>query len=162
MMFDRGELEQLYDRYAPLAYARARRLLGDDEVAWDVVHDVFVRLAQRRSVGRDPLRYLYRATTNACIDHRRRMVHRATLPLDEALCGAADARVVDSMATRALLDTLWESLDETDRQIAVLCFVDGLTQAEIARVLGIWRRTVGRRLDRIRSRARALAEEIAS
>ena len=152
-------LGRLYDRYAPLAHARARRLLGDDEQAWDVVHDVFVRLARRGDAGRDPLRYVYRATTNACIDHRRRAVHRTTVPLDEALWQAADARIDDTAGARAALEALWSGLDETDRQIVVLHFVDGLPQEEVAEALGIWRRTVGRRLVRLRDRARALVQE---
>ncbi len=153
---EQGELARLYTRHAPAVFARARRLLGDETQAWDVTHDVFVRLAARRKPPRAPVRYLYRAVTNACIDRWRRADGRWAVPLDEAP-GTRDPR--QAALARSVLRALWADLDETDRRIAVLRFVDGLPQREIASILGIWRRTVGRRLDRIIARARALAEE---
>lgn len=151
-----SELARLYTRYAPMALARARRLLGDEALAWDVTHDVFLRLGSRRRPTHEPVRYLYRAITHACIDRWRRAEVRRPVELDES-DGAVDPHA--ATVARDVLRAVWDELDETDRHIVVLRFVDGLPQQEIAEILGVWRRTVGRRLDRITARARALSEE---
>lgn len=156
MTLSSDELTELYTRYGPIALARARRLLGDEALAWDITHDVFVRLSARRAPTRQPVRYLYRAITHACIDAWRRAEVRRPVELDADLAGADPFAAT---LARDVLRAVWHELDETDQQIVVLRFVDGLPQSEIAEILGVWRRTVGRRLKRIEGRARALAEE---
>jgi RNA polymerase sigma-70 factor, ECF subfamily len=57
------------------AVAFARSLLRDPAAAEDVVHDCFCRLLRRADVydlPRDGTKLLYRAITNACINHTQR------------------------------------------------------------------------------------------
>lgn len=159
-----ADLEAIYRTCAPLAFRRARRLLDDESEAWDVVHEVFERMARHPgSVGRraQPMTYVYRATVNACINRwRHRDVRRDpenTFVVASLFEG--ERNIEQAAAARSLLAALWAQLDETDRQIVVMYHVDGLPQSEIADALSIWRRTVGRRLRRIRSLAEGLSDE---
>ena len=55
-----------------------------------------------------------------------------------------------------MLAAIGEQLDETEQQIVVLHYIDGLSQAQTAQVLGVWRRTIGRRIRNIEKKVRAL------
>ena len=57
----------------------------------------------------------------------------------------------------ALLEQIWDQVDDDElRQIAVHHYVDGMTHAEIARVLDVSRRTVGNRLQQLAELAQSL------
>ena len=53
------------------------------------------------------------------------------------------------------LSQLWRQLPEELATVGVYYYVDGMTHAEIARVMGVSRRTVGNRLKEISERAQA-------
>src|SRR5438270_1806274 len=138
-------LESAYELCAPSAFRRARELLGSDADAWDVVHKVFCRIAEGNLVARiqsRPMVYVYRATTNACLNEiAARRVRERSIPGGG---GAAPAAPSETVHARELLEKLDRRLDDLDRRVLVLSFHDGLSQEEIADVLGVWRRTVGR------------------
>ena len=150
------ELRRVYESCAPSAFVRARELLGSEADAWDVVQKVFCRLAESdllAEVSARPMAYVYRATTNACLNELKARRVRAGAPEEEAGGGRSSEEAIHA---RDLLEKLDPSLDDLDRQILVLGFYDGLPQEKIAEVLGVWRRTIGRRLNRLR----ALVEDL--
>src|SRR5205807_662621 len=70
----RQELETLYRQYAPVLFRRARRLVGRDAEAWDVVQQVFERLMTSSEAFRreaSPMTWLWRITTNVALNHLR-------------------------------------------------------------------------------------------
>lgn len=69
-----AEVAQAYRDYAGAVYARGLRILRDREAARDVTQEVFVRcFGHRPSLppGRDLLAWLYRVTTNLCLNALR-------------------------------------------------------------------------------------------
>lgn len=149
------ELRALFARYAPAVHRRARALLRDESEAWDVVQEVFKKLAESpRAFRREaqPMTFLYRATTNHCLNLlRAQRVRQRTLPADDAAYEPARADARD------LLEALLARLDDRALEIATLHFFDGLTQEEIVPVVGLSRKTVGRELQKIRALAAELA-----
>lgn len=153
----RQEVEALYAQFAPVVFRRARQLLGRDADAWDAVQEVFERMlsdgSQFRSEAR-PMTWVYRITTNVCLNVLRagkvRELHEPPQPEPSAL-------MQPGVEARVLLEKLGSKLDERELTIAVLLFVDELTQEEIADTLGLSRKTIGRELDDIRTKARALS-----
>lgn len=160
-----GELDPLgilYTACAPLAFRRARRLLDDENEAWDVVHEVFERMAHHPAAVRaeaHPMAYIYKATVNTCINRwKQRRVRSVGLATATGVCfRTIEEGTASASEARDLLAALWERLDDTGRAVLVLRYVDGLPQEEVAEVIGIWRRTVGRRLSQIRELAADLA-----
>jgi RNA polymerase sigma factor (sigma-70 family) len=146
-----SEVRQLYEACAPSSFRRARELLGNEADAWDVVHKVFCRLAETDVAGQSgvrPMAYVYRATTNACLNElAARRIRERSIPGDPDSTGACG----EAVHARDLLEKLDARIDDLDRRILVLSFHDGLPQAQVAEVLGIWRRTIGRRLSRLRT-----------
>jgi RNA polymerase sigma-70 factor (ECF subfamily) len=161
---DRGELEALYRAYGPLVRRRARSLLGDDLEAQDAMQEVFVRVIGAMKEFRrqsQPSTWLYRITTNLCLnrlrDGRRRRDHLARL-------GEEAPRTVRSPGlppeARATLRRVLAQVSPDLSEIAVYYSVDEMDQSEIARALGVSRRTIGYRLDRFRAEAqKALGDD---
>jgi RNA polymerase sigma-70 factor (ECF subfamily) len=152
LTMDEAGLAELYRKYAPAIFAHCRRLLHAPQAARDATQEAFVRVMARapaRLEGTEALRYLYRVATNVCLNQlRAEKVHdRATpsLMLRTTSAGTAEAGHADRQFAAALLDRC----DDTGASIAVMHYVDGLSQVEIADTLGITRRTVFNRLRKL-------------
>jgi RNA polymerase sigma-70 factor (ECF subfamily) len=63
---------------------------------------------------------------------------------------------VTGIEARELLAKWLQHLDEREVTIATLLFLDGLTQDEVADVLGLSRKTIGREVAELRAKAQAL------
>ena len=151
-----------YRAYGPALVRKAERVLKSREDAVDVVHALFVDLIPRWSKAVD-LPYLYRAVTNRCLNVLRDRGTRARLLEREQQVAAPIGRVRldDQVVGVGLIANLADRLDEGHLQVLVARFVDDMTQEEIADHLGISRKTVGKRLDRIRDEVIALRTEAA-
>lgn len=154
--FTRDELRLMYLRYAPSVFRRARRLLGRDADAWDAVQEVFQRLLtsneQFRGEAR-PMTWLYRITTNVSLNMLRSRGLR-----EPAATAATDEPMSDpeALEVRNLLAAWLRGLDPREQEIATLLFIDGLTQDEVADVLGLSRKTINREVAELRAKAAAL------
>ncbi|HXI55211.1 MAG TPA: RNA polymerase sigma factor [Polyangia bacterium] len=153
-------LEDLYRRYSRSVFRRACLLMGDGDAGKDVMQEVFLRAFEARAefaTAASPLSWLYRITTNNCLNRlrdsrRRRDVLKRALGPDEPVArSTSDA----ALTVRALL----ENVPEDVQDIAVYYFVDQMSQDEIALLLSIPRRTIGYRLEQFRTITLAAARE---
>src|SRR5436305_1165140 len=103
----------LYVRYATRICAYLQRLLGDEHLAQDLTHEVFVSALTRLRSGRPPVAvgpWLYRIARNASIDvHRRsQLVRQVPLPSLDAEAGTLGGRLDPQAAAelRQWLDDL--------------------------------------------------------
>lgn len=152
---------ELYRRYGPALLRKAERMLQSRDEAQDLVHGLFLDLLQRpRDEVADnlDLAYLYRATTNRCLNHlRARRDHgRLLAGHGDALRGLPRTRVDDRVVDRQLLSYLSGRVDARAWEVLVYRFVDDMTEDEIARLMGTSRRTVTRQVRRIRAEVRSL------
>ncbi len=152
-----------YRAYGPALVRKAERILRSREDAIDVVHALFVDLIPKWNRDVD-LPYLYRAVTNRCLNAVRDRGTRARLLEREQTAAAPVGRVrlEDEIVGVGLIGKLAERLDQGHLEVLVCRFVDDMTQDEIADHLGLSRKTIGKRLDRIRDEVIALRGEAAS
>lgn len=138
---------------------KAERVLRSREDAIDVVHGLFADLLPRWTNDVD-LPYLYRAVTNRCLNVVRDRSTRARLLEREQTAAAPVGRVRldDQVVGVGLIAALADRLDEGHMEVLVARFVDDMTQEEIAEHLGLSRKTIQKRLDRIRDEVVALRE----
>ncbi|HZS37267.1 MAG TPA: sigma-70 family RNA polymerase sigma factor [Polyangia bacterium] len=160
---DDQRLSQLYRQYGGVIYARCRWLLGDDAAAEDATQETFLRVLRhldRAPDANEAIAWIYRIATNYCLnelrDRRRRPEPREALP--DPVGGAVEQLLAD----RDLAARLVERAPEKLRAVAFLHHVDGLDQGEVARVLGISRRTVVARLQTFAANAHKFVRRIAS
>lgn len=154
---DEDWIRDLYSRYGAMVYRRARTLLGDEETAWDVLQDVFIRAFRHQRTFRheaSPATWLYRITTNACFnimrDSNRHRDHLQRIGLNHLEADDPDLR----LSLAAVLAQVPAELCE----MAVHHYVDRMSHDEIAALFGVARRTVGNRLDEFRARAQTLLD----
>ncbi len=152
-----GRVNDLYRKFGPAIYSRCRRLLKDDAHAEDATQEVFVRVIKHIQAAPDDaaaLAWIYRISTNYCLNQLRDRARQAepTAPdeLPELEGGVAEPQLLDRDQARKLIDRTPEKLRET----VVLYYVDGLEQEQVARTLGISRRTVINRLQEFQERSR--------
>ncbi len=152
-----GDPQTAYRAYGPALVRKAERILRSREDAVDVVHALFVDLIPRWSRDVD-LPYLYRAVTNRCLNLLRDGKTRARLLEQQPPVPQARVRLEDEVVGTKLIAQLTERLDQGHLEVLVCRFVDDMTQEEIADHLGLSRKTIGKRLERIRAEVLALRE----
>jgi len=143
-------LDDAYRRWGGQIYRRCLKLLGDAAAAEDATQEVFVRLmrhARRLSSDGGYLPWIYRVATNHCLNVLRDGAH---LEVREptAFTEGEPENVVAQLGARQLSAQLLRRFDEETRTIAVLSLVDGLSRDEVAEVMGLSRKTVGKKLAR--------------
>jgi RNA polymerase sigma-70 factor (ECF subfamily) len=153
---DQTALAALYDRYSRPCYSLARRILGDEALAEDVVQEVFL------AVWRDPSRFdpsrgafatwLLSATHHKAVDSvRREENHRKRRASTDVLeSTVSDAPAVDEEAwlsvRRDRVRTVLATLPVAQREALGLAYFGGYTQREIAGLTGIPLGTVKTRM----------------
>jgi RNA polymerase sigma factor (sigma-70 family) len=118
-------------------------MVGDVPTAEDVVQDVYASLHGRARQPQDPLPYVRAAVLNGCrsalrrrgVARRATLVHRASQRHDQTLA-SAESEVILSEDRRAVLAAL-ARLPRRRREVLVLRYYLGLSEAEIAAVLRI-------------------------
>lgn len=160
MAISARQVEDAYRRYAPLVLRRAQTILGNAEDARDVVHEVFMKAmgtGHPFDGDQSPMTWLYRVTTNHCIDVLRVRGRRSELLANEAPV-RTEAHEGHGEA-RALLARVLVRVPDDLKEVAICFYVDEMTQDEIALHLNCSRRTVGHRLERFRQLAETIARE---
>jgi RNA polymerase sigma-70 factor (ECF subfamily) len=134
-------------------------LLRDEQAALDAMQEVFIRALRAGSEFRadsSPMTWLYRITTNYCLNSIRDKARRSELlrgkspPSEEEPLSAEDRQTVLQLLSQVPADV---------GAVAIHYFIDEMKQEEVADVLGVSRRFVRDRLDEFREAARRLLME---
>lgn len=149
----------IYQRYGPALIRKCTRMLGSVQDAEDIVQGLFYDLLRKGNTDVD-LPYLYRASTNRCLNQIRNSKKRAKLLNIQAKVNEQHnlSRTDEPSAHRDLLEKLILKLDKKSRQILVYRFYDDMTQEEIAELTGYSRKTIGKKLQLIRKTVTHMAE----
>ncbi len=136
---EREALEELYRRYERRVYEFGLRVLGDRELAGELVQEGFLRLwrtADRFDHSRGTVgAYLFTLVRCLAVDLWRRPSSRPFEPERGEVAAASDA--TDAMLTRLMVDQAMDSLSLSHREVLVLSYWGDLTQPAIAAILGI-------------------------
>jgi RNA polymerase sigma-70 factor (ECF subfamily) len=143
---DQAALATLYDRYGGLVYTLALRIVGDRDLAQEVLQDVFFQCWGHAATFR-PERgavsaWLFGIARNRAIDllrsrqHQARLRERQPLPSTEAPGAPEQPEMGDLVVLRQTVRAALEALPPRQRQAIELAYYGGLPQREIARLLG--------------------------
>jgi len=139
-------LEAVYDRYSRPIFSLALKILGEREIAEEVVQEVFLRL-WTRAYGYDPhrgklLSWLLTITHHRAIDElRRRRAQPELEGVQEQFAAAEEPDASPSAALarveeRAVIREALAQLPEAQRIPIEMAYYGGMTQVEISRALG--------------------------
>jgi RNA polymerase sigma-70 factor (ECF subfamily) len=141
----RGEpaaLASVYDEYSPLIFRYLYRRVGNARLAEDLTGQVFVKLLE--AVERDTLwnksfrGWLYRIAHNVLIDHFRKHGNQKLVELDESLVSDEEG-LEATITSRLQLERVQQALGqltEEQAQVIVLRFGEGLSNQEVAQIMG--------------------------
>jgi RNA polymerase sigma-70 factor (ECF subfamily) len=151
-------LERLYDRYAATAYGLARRILAQQDLAEEVVQDVFAQVwreAGRYDAARASVAgWIVLLTRTRAIDRLRARrarpdQDRSVDPGDVAPLAARERspeQVAMSSEDAQAVRSALERLPDEQRALVTLAYYEGLTHSEIAALTGVPLGTIKTRL----------------
>lgn len=169
---DLGAFEELMIRHERRVFLTALRLLGHPENARDAAQDVFFRFHRfihRVDEHRDLAPWLYRMTVNACQDIRRKQVKANTISLDE-FQETGETQVLNSTPhpdenlsreeEKQMVAEALKRLPEKERTALVLRDIEGLSTAEVSRILGSSEGTVRSQVSMARLKVKKFTERL--
>ena len=157
---DWAQIDAMAGRYGPLVFRRCLKLLGNHADAEDAAQEVFIKagrsLASFRGAS-SPGTWLFRVATNHCLNvikardaEGRRRTGLALQPREGPWFDADQA---------LLFSSLVKDLDGEIAEIGLYCYLDGMTQDEIAGATSLSRKTVGKRLKQFEDACRRLLSD---
>ena len=151
---DKNKFEILYTTYRKVMFYVANRILKDQYLAEDAVHQAFLKIIENLDKIEDvhchkTKSYIVIIVRNNAIDLYNRRKRNKTIPLEQMEFCISDeiySRSVDlDYLTRAVM-----KLPVIYKEVLTLKYLQELTNAEIAQTLGISEATVRKRLERAR------------
>ncbi len=137
---DEAAMAELYDRFAPVVYSAALRVMGEPPAAEDVLQEVFIQLWRNPSAfdaNRGSLAaWLAVIARHRAIDHRRK--RRPETDFEEVVL-AVDPQLDDEAARAEAIGRIRAVIDgmpDEQRAAVELAFFEGLTHTEIAAQTG--------------------------
>ena len=163
---DRTGFDHAYARYHARIHRFVSRLVRRRDVADDLVQDTWMALARSGAGLRDDTdlaAWLFTVARNEARSHRRWSVldvSRFVALGDEPHASTASGPELETEASLAAqrLERALAELGATHREVLLLVAIEGLSQEQVATVLGIAYEAVRQRLSRARA---ALAEKLA-
>jgi RNA polymerase sigma-70 factor (ECF subfamily) len=145
-------LEELFDAHHQRLYRLARRLSPTRDDARDLVQETYLRAAQKlASVPAGPSSeeaWLVRVLINLCRDRWRQKAVRQRVPMPAFATPAAIPSGEAAAIARATIWRALELLSPRRRAIVIMCELEELSVASVARILGITAVTVRWHLSR--------------
>jgi RNA polymerase sigma-70 factor (ECF subfamily) len=153
---DRDAFRRLFERHKDRVYSVALYFFGGDEAtAADVTQQVFLKLFTRirQFQGESEFTtWLYRLTTNACVDEQRKRRRVQQLGEDVELPEPRERRAQEERLARAevahSVKRAVASLKPKLRVVMLLKYFEEMSYEEIAGALGLSKGTVASRLNR--------------
>lgn len=140
--YDHQELSGLCELYYRDVYSYIYYRVSNVQDAEDLTDDVFLKMVEgirscRAHEERSFLAWLFRIANNSVVDHHRRQAVRDHLPLDEEHLPthSGPEAPVEVKLTQERLQQAIAKLTSDQQQVIILRFIEGLSNAEIGRIL---------------------------
>lgn len=143
-------------KYENIIYGLAYRMLGNHSLCEEVMQEVFLILARKLSTFREDAKFstwVYRVVVNMCLMYKRsEFKHRGSVSLDQQIDNENGGKYIDyiqdsrvaspyeqssSSQIMELVERELQKLPKKYRVAFILRDVDGLTNPEVAEILGI-------------------------
>lgn len=164
---DVAAFEELVEGYQKKLFSLAYRIVGNPEDAADMVQEALIRIFRSIAKFKEQSSFstwIYRITTNVCLDELRKRKNKKEFSLDQEIHGEdgdmkrqirSDEMLPDDLAEqeelRDIVNNAINSLPEDQRIVISLRDIQGLTYSEISQVLNCPEGTVKSRINRARN-----------
>jgi len=151
-------INMLIEKYRQPLFRHALYILRDEDEAYDIVQETFVRAIRETRLFDPDFRvkaWLFRVAKNLCLNQLRNTSRRAAIlqanPMQDRQEAEQWKHLFDGEQSILMMKTL-DKLNEAHKEILVLRYYDELSYTEIAQVLDIKLGTVMSRLSRARQK----------
>ena len=143
MRYDHQALSGFCELYYRDVYGYIYYRVSNVQDAEDLTDDVFLKMVEgirscRAREEKSFLAWLFRIANNSVVDHHRRQAVRDHLPLDEEHLPthSGPEAPVETKLTQERLQQAIPKLTGDQQQVIILRFIEGLSNAETAQILG--------------------------
>ena len=147
---DAEALEELIRRWELKLFYYLRRLVPNEENAWDILQETWMRIVRGIGSVRDSEKlvpWMYRVARNTALSHRKSLLARQQWVDQEASVEElADFEVRDTEWTAEEVHQALETLSVHHREVLTLYFLQDLSIAEMTEVLEVPVGTIKSRL----------------
>lgn len=140
-----------YDKLYRYCYFKTR----DAALAEDVTQEAFLRLWEREGEQGENLAFLYTVARNLIIDEFRRKKPDSLPEFPEQTQEGPEEQILRTLAVRRAL----KRLEEGERELLLLRYVNGVPMAALMKLLGQSRFTIYRRLLKVREKLKQILKE---
>ncbi|MBF0432343.1 MAG: RNA polymerase sigma factor [Fibrobacteria bacterium] len=149
--------ETIFSEHKDMVFRICMRYLKNPSDAEDITQNVFLKVHDKLTEFKHQsslLTWIYRIAVNTCLDHLRMQKRRQELDM-----ARFDSQVTQNITSRSdgcLLELsfnrILEEVNPKTREILVLSFAEGLSQEEVAGVMGVSRVAITKRLAKFREK----------
>lgn len=143
----RQEIGEAYAQFGPLVLLRCRRILRDGDLAEDAFQDTFLRLCRYGGAYRQAdskVAWLYRVADRCCFDRLSKTKRLSEVPLETKHERSVEG--LEVVENWNVIQGYLGQLEERMQHVAIMYYIDGMTQIEIGKALGLSRQTVAKRI----------------
>lgn len=160
---DEGAMEELIHHWERRLLYYVRRLVSDEEDAWDVMQETWLKVVRQIGMLREPRSlpmWLYRIARNTAMSRLRgRYADRAMLDEEEVAEDLPEQADSSTFEDAEQVHYALGKLSLPHREALTLFFLEDLSVDEIARLLGVAVGTVKSRLHFAKKALRAVIEQ---
>ncbi|MGD0340898.1 MAG: RNA polymerase sigma factor [Bacteroidales bacterium] len=153
---------------SPFAFSVAFRIVGDEDIAKDIVQETMVVIWKKIGNINSPeafMTWLYRITYNKCCDFLRKKKINAEVRADDKgwklisdTVFSDNAHELENSEIAAIIKLLTEKLSPRQKAVFVLCDLEEMSHEEISVITGMSRRNVKANLHFARKRMGEMIE----
>ncbi|CUU03292.1 RNA polymerase sigma-70 factor, ECF subfamily [Candidatus Thermokryptus mobilis] len=137
---DESAFEEIYERLKLPLYKFCLRMISDEETAFDIVHDVFLKFYERLNTI-DQISsvssLLFKIARNKCLNYLRDKKEKVKIEETEIISEDNLERKIDLNENTKRLQRILNLLDEDYREILILREWNNLSYNEIAEITGL-------------------------
>lgn len=147
-----NNFRKVVEASTPFAFSVAFRMLGDEDLAKDIVQETLVTVWQKISKIKSPEVYktwLYRIVLNKCYDELRKQKRNPEISQDDSSWAKLSERIADNSPEgigktdmAVIISGLTEKLSPKQKAVFILSDFEDMTNDEIAAITGMSKLTV--------------------
>lgn len=161
---ERSKVEALYDKYRSLIKYKAFKILRDDGLAEDAVHEAFLKIIRHLDgieeiSGHKTKMFIVLIAKHSALDIQRKEKRAQAYNFDDYECSyGVENDIMEKMAIKEIFSII-NSLPEIHRDVLLLKVYHDLPDKDIADILGISNQAARKRVQRARDALKKLLAE---
>lgn len=148
MKNEKERIENYYIEFGPMILRRCRSILKDEALAYDAMHDIFVKLLSKPIIIEHSPSYLYRMATNHSLNILKRNSRLSYFYESPESIDSFDLE--EKIISSIQLEDIFRKVPESTRIIAELRYVSKFTLDEISEAVGMSISGVRKRLRKLK------------